>query len=405
MRNAIVTQSKQILLAEWARTAKTTALQELLAAASRPGITSFALGLPATDLFSIEMYKQAAADVLGSNRRSLQYGPPPRQLKKHIVGLMAELGVECDEEQVFLTAGAQQGISLLTRLLLSPSGGSVMVEEMAYPGFLQAIEPYRPAILPVATNPETGVDLEAIEVSLSNGRRPAFMYIVANGHNPLGVTLSAAKRGELAALARRYCTPIVEDDPYGFLYYDGQRRPPLRAFDDQWVIYTGTFSKILAPSLRVGWIIAPVDLIEKLSIVKEASDINTATFAQHMVCHYLDSGRLPAHLNHLRQEYRLRRDLMLQAMQKHFPAKAQWRKPTGGIFIWVELPPDIDAGELLKTAIEIERVAFIPGQAFDSGNQCAGKNCFRLNFSFCSAKEIEDGVARLGRVLRNAVRE
>lgn len=405
MQNAIGTQSIQTPLAEWARTTKTTALQELLAAASQPGILSFALGLPSTDLFSIEMYKQAAAEVLKTNRKSLQYGPPLRQLKRHVVGLMREFGVECGEDHVFLTSGAQQGISLLTRLLLSPSDGVVMAEEMTYPGFLQTLEPYRPTILPVPTNPDVGVDLEAIDAMLAHNRRPAFLYIVANGHNPLGVTLNADKRRALATLARRYGTPIIEDDPYGFLYYEGERQPPLRAYDDQWVLYTGTFSKILAPSLRVGWIIAPADIIEKLSIVKESSDINTATFAQHLVCHYLDSGRLPSHLNRLREEYRLRRDVMLRALETHFPAKARWRKPTGGIFIWVELPPHIDAGELLKTAIEIEKVAFIPGQAFDSANRGLGKNCLRLNFSFCSPNEIEDGVARLGRVFRNAIQE
>jgi 2-aminoadipate transaminase len=370
----------------------------MLSEASRPDILSLALGLPAAELFPWEAYGRAAAQLLETDANALQYGPPSRVLKSQIVELMAQRGVACREEQVFLTAGAQQGINLLARLLLEP-GGSVMTEELTYTGCQQVLEPYQPKVLSVPTSAQSGIDVDAVETYLENGARPAFIYTVTDGHNPLGVSLSREKRERLAGLAREFRVPIIEDDPYGFIHYEAAT-PPLRAFDENFVYYVGSFSKILAPALRAGWLVVPEALSMHLSIIKEASDIDTGTFSQRAISTFIANGHLNGHLEKLRREYATRRDAMLSSLGEHFAADARWNVPTSGIFIWVELQREVSTMELLKLAIERERVAFIPGQAFSVGGTPRATNCMRLNFSHSSAERIEEGVSRLARCLR-----
>jgi 2-aminoadipate transaminase len=385
------------------RGVKRSALQDMLIEASHPDVLSFALGLPAAELFPTAAYAEALARVLSTDQRAMQYGPPFQPLKEHIAKLMTLRGVDCKAEQVFLTTGAQQGISLLAQLLLGP-GKQVMVEEMTYTGFQQVIELYGPEILTVPTNIETGMDVDAVQSLLENGARPAFIYTVTDGHNPLAVSMSKIKRARLVELAKRYCIPIIEDDPYGFLYYQDRPIPPLRALDDQLVLYVGSFSKILAPALRVGWIIAPEYLIANLSNIKEASDIDTSTLHQRAISSYIDAGHLKTHLPMLRSEYRVRRDAMLCALDRHFPSTSRWHKPSSGVFIWVELPKAIDTGAVLKVALETERIAFIPGRVFCVNNSCQDSHGMRLNFSNSSVGSIEEGIARLARVLAAGIR-
>ena len=266
-------------LAAWARASGTSALQTMLSVGTRPGTISFALGLPAPEFFPAAEYGRAAAAVLAEDPRALQYSPPCAPLQAHIAALMAQRGVSCAPEQVFLTSGAQQGIGLLARLLLEP-GGEVITDTLCYTGFQQAVEPFMPRLLTVPTDLDTGMDVDAVEALLEGGARPAFIYTVPDGHNPLAVSMSAEKRLRLVELARRFQVPIVEDDPYGFLAYDGPPAHPLRALDREWVLYVGSFSKVLAPALRLGWIIVPPQLVPLLAIAKEALDINTATLAQ-----------------------------------------------------------------------------------------------------------------------------
>jgi 2-aminoadipate transaminase len=395
--------SNEIQSGQQAQEIKRSALQEMLVEASRPGVLSFALGLPAAELFPTAAYAQSIARALSADQRALQYGPPFQPLKAHIVRLMASRGVECKEGQVFLTTGAQQGISLLTRLLLNP-GKQLMVEEMTYTGFRQAIESYQPEVLTVPTDIESGMEVDAVQALLRRGASPAFIYTVTDGHNPLAVSMSKDKRAQLVELAKQYRVPIIEDDPYGFLYYQDAPIPPLRAFNEQWVLHVGSFSKILAPALRVGWIIAPEALIASLSNIKEASDIDTSTLNQRAISSYIDAGHLKTHLPTLRSEYRARRDAMLRALDRHFPSASRWHKPTCGVFVWVELPKEIDAEQLLRAALETERIAFIPGQAFCVNGGRQASNCMRLNFSNSSVECIEDGVARLARVLKRMLR-
>ncbi len=402
MSNTNVVTGKPVL-ANWAQNTGSSAIQQMMSVSNRADIISLSLGLPAAELFPAQQMAEALQSVLRGERFALQYSFPSQPLKAHIVNLMAQRGVQCREEQIFLTSGAQQGLSLLTRLLLN-QGGEVLCEEIIYTGFQQAVEPYQPSFITVATDPETGIDLAAVERMLDR-TQPAFIYIVADGHNPMGVSLSHAKRRRLTELAGRYGVPILEDDPYGFINYEsGQCEPPLRAFDESWVFYIGTFSKIIAPALRTGWVVVPEELIPKLSIIKEASDINTCTLNQRAIAAYLDEGYLPEHLAKLRRVYGERRNAMLDALRKYFPPGSRWREPASGLFVWVELPEPLDMRALLKTAIETEGVSFIPGQAFAVNQTSAPSSSLRLNFSNNNPALIEEAIARLGRTVERALR-
>lgn len=386
------------LLASWAQGLRTSSLQDMLAAAGRPDVLSFALGLPAAEFFPKEEFAQATARVLREDPVAMQYQPAFEPLKAQVVGLMARRGVTCRPEQVFLTTGAQQALNLLAHLLLEPHG-QVLTEDLVYSGLLQAIAPFQPDIVTVPTDPDVGMDVDAVEAVLASGVRPAFMYVISDGHNPLGVSLSAAKRARLVELAQCYRVPILEDDAYGFLQYDEVPLLPLRALDSQWVFYTGSFSKILAPALRVGWLIVPEALMLPLSVMKEASDINTSTVTQRAIAAYLAEGYLPGHIALLRREYGFRRDAMVSALAEVFPPTVRWNVPSGGMFLWVTLPEGVDTSLLLGRAIEMERVAFIPGLNFCVGASRHAAHCVRLNFSNCTPERIQEGVRRLARVL------
>lgn len=387
-------------LAKWTAANKRSALQDMLVASTRPDLLSFALGLPAPELFPADAMARATEDTLRTSPRALQYGPPFEPLKRHIVSLMKLRGVECGPEQVFLTTGAQQGLSLLVRLALDP-GATVLVEERTYTGFQQALAPSGARVLTVPTDLQTGMDVAAVEDLLRRGERPALIYSVTDGNNPLAVSLSLEKRRRLAELARRFRVPVIEDDPYGFIYYDDTPPPPLRAFEAEWVWYAGTFSKILAPALRTGWLVVPEALVPHLAIIKEASDIDMAPLSQRVISAYLDTGQLPGHVAGLRCEYARRRDAMLGALRASFPTSARWHEPRAGLFIWVELPEAVDSEELLRNSIEHEKVAFIPGHDFDVRPGASARNCIRLNFTNATLEQIEEGIARLGRAVRS----
>jgi 2-aminoadipate transaminase len=399
MSSVLSIESSEIALAGWAHSIERSALQDMLALCGGRELISFALGLPAPNQFPIKAIERSILKVLGSEPRALQYSPPLQILKQQVQSLMRERGVDCRTEQIFLTCGAQQGMNLLARLLLDAGHRKVMLEQLVYPGFQQILTTLQADLLTVPTDSESGMDVDAVESVLDSGARPAFVYAVTDGHNPLGVSMCKPNRIRLVELAREYGVPIVEDDAYGFLHYEQDSIPPLRALDEDWVLYVGSFSKILAPSLRVGWIIVPEKLMSSLSIIKEATDIDTATLAQRTVSAYLESGCHEAHLRNLRSLYCSRRDAMLRSLEDHFPREARWHKPTSGFFIWVELPATINTSDLLKVAIEEENVAFIPGEVFNVGTRRCATNSLRLNFSHPSTECIEVGIARLGRLI------
>ena len=290
-------------------------------------------------------------------------------------------------------------------MLVNP-GDDVLVEESCYPGFKQVLDTLSPHILTVPTNWQTGIDVDAVERLLQAGHRPKLLYLVPEGNNPLTVSISRDKRRRLVALAREYQMPILEDDPYGLLYYDSTPSPPLCALDPEWVFYIGTASKILAPATRVGWLVVPERLLPLLAALKESSDINTTTLTQRAVGAYLATQHHIAHLARLRTAYQQRRDTMIAAIAEYFPPHVQCHTPNCGVFLWVVLPDDYDTGELLKAAIHQAHVAFIPGHAFNVYAAAANDapvpnaNCMRLNFSNAAPATIVTGIRRLGTLLR-----
>ena len=389
-------------LAAWARKTRTSVIQEMLSLKPRPGHISLALGLPAVELFPVRELAQAAQSVLAEEPGALQYSPPSESVKRHVAALMARRGAPCRPEQVFLTAGAQQGMSLLARLFLE-SRAPVVAEELIYPGFQQVIEPFEPDVRTVPTDIEGGMDVEAVAAHLARAPRPGLVYVIPDGHNPMAVSLDPSRRRELVESARRVGVPVIEDDPYGLLHYDGAPVPPLRALDEEWVFYVGSFSKVLAPALRAGWLVVPEAALPRLGVAKEAADINSAPFTQRVIARVLDVLSLDAHLDALRRTYGQRLDAMMAALERHFPEEARWRRPAAGLFVWVEVPEGIDTLSLLRRAVEEERVGFLPGEAFEVHRGRARRPGLRLNFSSVPCEEVEEGVARLGRLLKRAM--
>jgi len=384
--------------ATWTRAIRRSALQDLLVATARPDVISLALGLPATDLFPTAAIGNAIARALDRDPRALQYGPPSTELRGFVAALMRRRGVACRPEQVFLTAGAQQGMSLLSRLLLE-TGSTVMLEEHCYTGFQQAVAPLAPRLVTIPSRIETGLDVGAVERSLAAGTRPALLYAMADGHNPLGVSMPREERPRLVALARSYGVPILEDDAYGMLTYDDEELPALRAFDAEWVFYLGSFSKTLAPALRTGWVVVPERFLDPLAALKESSDIDTATLGQRAVAALVASGTFDGHLAMLRTEYARRRDALLAALEQALPPGTRWSRPRAGFFTWVELPQGLDAVRLSEVALRREGVAFVPGAAFAAGAAVPSRSGLRLNFSFSPPEVLREGVARIARAL------
>ncbi len=389
----------ELPLAPWARDVRPSTIQAMLGLMARPGVTSFALGLPAPDLFPMDDYLAAAERVLRGDAGALQYKPPFAPLKEQIAELMKTRGVECSPDEVFLTTGAQQALALLVRIFLQP-GGTIVCDGLVYMGFQQVVESYRPRVLSVASDLETGMDVDRVEAYLAAGERPAFIYCITDGHNPLGVSVSLEKRIRLAELARRHRIPLIEDDAYGLLHY-GDALPPLRALEDRWVFYVGSFSKVMAPGFRAGWVIVPRELGQVMGCAKDGADLDTSTFSQRLVSEYLHVGGFGAHLDRVRDAYRARRDTMLAGIRRHFPAGTRTSVPRHGALIWADLPDGYDTEALLRVSLESELVAYVPGNAFSfDGRQ--GTRGMRLNFSFPTPQQIEDGIARLGGVLRDA---
>jgi 2-aminoadipate transaminase len=340
--------------------------------------------------------------VLPASPAALLYAMPCAPLKHQIVDLMAARGVACAAEQVFLTSGAQQGMSLLARLFVDP-GADVVIEETVYEGIQLALQDLAPRLLTVPTAAATGMDVEAVAACMESGARPALLYTIPTGHNPLGVSLDRARRDRLVQLARDFALPVIEDDVYGLLCYDEAPPPPLRAQGERQVLYLGSFSKILGPALRTGWMVVPEELMPRLSALKHGADLDTPSLGQRLVAAYLESGDLSQHLARLRAEYRRRRDLMLECLAAALPPEVRWNRPAGGMYIWVELPAALDATALLDTAIESERVAFVPGEAFSPAGSRHANHCLRLCFTACPPEQIAEGIRRLGRAVERTL--
>jgi 2-aminoadipate transaminase len=321
----------------------------------------------------------------------------------------ARFGLEITPDNILITSGSQQALDLLGKILINP-GDRILVESPTYLGALQAWNAYGAEYVTVPMD-EHGMVTDALEEALRSG--PKFMYVLPNFQNPTGVTLSAERRLKVIELADRYGVPIVEDDPYGQLRYEGEHLPSIVVLDSKYrdncgvcyrgnVIYLSTFSKTLAPGLRLAWVVAPPEVIRKLVQAKQGADLHSPTFNQYVAYEVGKGGFLDRHIKLIRDVYRERRNVMLAAMDGYFPPGVDWTHPEGGLFLWGTLPETMSSSEVLKSAIE-QKVAFVPGAPFYPAG--GGHNTMRLNFSNANPEKIQEGIARLGKVIREKMGE
>lgn len=383
---------------------KSSAIRELLKITQKPEIISFGGGLPAPDVFPVERFEEACHKVLSEHgAMALQYSTTEgyQPLREMIAQNLTRYGIFAKADNVLITAGSQQALDLIGKLLIN-RGDRILLEAPTYLGALQAFNVYGAQYVPVPVD-DDGMITDQVDISLRTG--PKFMYILPNFQNPAGVTLSEGRRHQLILLADKYGIPIIEDDPYGQLRYEGEHLPPLVALDRQNlrrdngftlgnVIYLSTFSKTLAPGIRLAWIVAPEDVIVKLVQLKQATDLHTSTFNQYVAYEVARDGFLDEHVKLIRKVYRERRDAMLQALQEYFPPEVTWTHPKGGLFLWVTMPEGTDSDALLRSALT-ENVAFVAGDSFYANNGHEGSRHMRLNFSHSRPERIREGIRRL----------
>jgi DNA-binding transcriptional MocR family regulator len=308
--------------------------------------------------------------------------------------LMAEEGTLADPEDLVVTTGAQQALDLVGKILIDP-GDTIVVEAPAYVGALSAFSAYEPRFLQIDLDDE-GMVVSQLEEALLRGERPKFVYTVPNFHNPAGVTMSRSRRSQLVALCREARVPIVEDNPYGMLRFEGDPEPTLRSLDPHNVIYLGTVSKVFSPGVRVGWAVAEPGVLQRLVLAKEAADLCGSQFTMLVTERYFDGELWRRNLARLVDTYRSRRDVMLAALAEHFPADARWTRPSGGFYVWATVPEYFDTPALLAAAVE-RKVAYVPGTAFYPDGR--GRQQMRLSFCYPTEERIEEGVRRLGELL------
>lgn len=389
-----------------------SAVRELLKLTESPDIISFAGGLPAPDVFPVDEFAAACERVLHEQGAlALQYGTTEgyRPLREMIARHTQRYGINITPENVMITSGSQQALDLIGRIFIN-RGDRVLVEEPTYLGALQAWNAYGAEYVTVEMD-EDGMKPEALESALRSG--PKFIYVLPNFQNPTGVTLSLERRIKLIELADRYGVPIIEDDPYGQLRYEGEHIKSVVTLDNEFrkngeagyrgnVIYMSTFSKTLAPGIRLAWVVAPPEVIRKLVQAKQGADLHTSTFNQMVAYEVAHGGFLDRHIWLIRRVYGERRNLMLDAMDEFFPKGVSWTRPKGGLFLWGMLPENMSSAEVLKRAIE-QNVAFVPGAPFYAHG--GGGNTMRINFSFATPEKMLVGIERLGKVLKEMVAE
>jgi len=380
---------------------KASAVREILKVAERPDVLSFAGGLPAPELFPVEAIAQAHAEVFAEEgRAALQYsttegyGPLREWICSHLGGQ----GLHVATDQVLITNGSQQGIDLVAKVLLDP-GDVVVVENPSYLAALQVFSGYEAAYAVVGSD-DQGMRVDELEGILQGGRKPKLIYLVPNFQNPKGTTLSLERRHALVRFAQRHRILILEDNPYGELRFRGAHLPSLASLDTEGVVINlGTFSKTLAPGLRIGWAVGPREFIRTLTVVKQSADLHTATVAQRATARLLSRFDYNANLDKLRAVYGERCQAMLGSLEKHMPPGTRWTEPDGGMFLWVELPRGMSADTLFPQALE-KRVAFVPGSPFFAAEPRS--EFMRLNFSNRPPELIEEGMRRLGAVIAAA---
>jgi len=392
------------------RSMGSSVIRELLKLTEQPDIISFAGGLPAPEVFPVKEFQDACNAVLAEHgAQALQYSTTEgyRPLRDMIARHTGRYAVEVTPENILITSGSQQALDFIGRLFIN-RGDYIVVESPTYLGALQAWNAYGAQYISVPAD-EDGMIVDELEEALRKG--PKFIYVLPNFQNPSGSTLSLERRQNLVEMADRYGVPIVEDDPYGQLRYEGEHLPSVVYLDSQMrgpngghysgnVIYLSTFSKLLAPGLRLAWVIAPPEVIRRLVMAKQAADLHTASFNQYVAYEVGKGGFLDEHVKFIRQVYKERRDVMMEMMSEMFPSEMRWTHPKGGMFLWGIMPEGMDAAEALKMAVE-RKVAFVPGAPFHPNG--GGANTMRINFSYSSPDTIREGITRMGMVLKEMI--
>jgi len=381
---------------------KASEIREVLKLAERSDIISFAGGLPAPELFPIEELAKVSQIVLKeSGRQALQYGPTDgfEPLREKIAKRMNVFGFKTAAENILITNGSQQGLDFSARVFLN-EGDIVICESPSYLGAINAFKACMPEFVEISTDSE-GMVMEDLEEVLKTRTNVKMIYVIPDFQNPSGRTWSIERRKRLIKLANEYDLPVIEDNPYGELRFEGQIPPSLKAFDTEGrVIFLGTFSKTFSPGMRIGWVIADTTILQKYNCIKQGSDLQTSTIAQREMDKFLEMYDLDTHIEKIKEVYRNRRDVMIEAIKEHFPGNISYTYPEGGLFTWVVLPEHINTREVMIKALE-NKVAFVPGGSFfpNGGNE----NTFRLNYSNMPEDKIKDGIAILGRVLKEMI--
>ena len=380
---------------ERAEQLKSSVIREILKVTMRPEVISFAGGLPSPDTFPVERMKAAFDQVLSTQGKSaLQYGPTDgyAPLREFIADTLSTPDCKILPEQILMVSGSQQGLDLLGKVLID-EGSKILVETPSYLGALQAFSVYQPQFESVDTD-EHGL-IPASVAAKGEGAR--LMYALPNFQNPTGRTLSIERRMELVDTCARMGIPLIEDNPYGDLCYSGEPLPKMLNMNPDGVIYMGSFSKVLTPGIRLGYVVGPAPLIRKLEQAKQAADLHTAQLTQMVVYEVIKDGFLAEHIPTIRSLYASQCNVMLEAMTKFFPESVTWTRPQGGMFIWVTLPAHIDSQSLLDEAIA-QNVAFVPGGPFYANE--AAKNTLRLSFVTVSPERINEGIEKLGKLIK-----
>ncbi len=396
--------SWEMLYADRTRCMKNSEIREFFKLTERPEVISFAGGFPSPDCFPQDLIAQALSElVINEGTSVLQYGPTEgnQRLRHYLAQKMTREGVFTAEGNILVTNGSQQGLDLISKVLLNPHD-LVIAEEPGYVGGLGALNNYQGNIVPVSID-EEGLCTHFLEQKLKrlkqDNKKVKLVYVVPNFQNPTGVTMSLPRRKHLLELARRFNFIIVEDNPYGELRYRGDFVPSIKSMDTEGrVIYLGSFSKTFIPGIRVGWVVADDLLIEKLIAAKQSTDLCSNTMGQRLALYFSENEYIDHHVQELVSYYNPKRDLMLHSMEKHFPAGINWTVPDGGFFIWVTFPTHMFSREILIKSLQRQNVAFVDGAGFFTNG--TGKNTARFSFSEASSIEIEEGISRLGKVLK-----
>jgi len=392
-------------LAKRAEDMKSSAIRELLKLTGQPDIISFAGGLPAPDQFPIREIEEACIYVTREEGvNALQYSPTEgyQPLKEFLADSMHKYGIPALPENVLMTNGSQQALDLIGKIFIDP-GQYVLTGRPTYLGAIQAWKSYQGRFHTMRLDDE-GIVVDEIEGAYQkaledSGRPPAFLYVLPNFHNPAGTTLSLDRRKKLAELATKLDLPVVEDDPYGELRYEGEDLPPICTLIPERTVYLGTFSKTLTPGLRLGWIMCSQVLMSKFVMAKQGADLHTGTFVQYIANDICQRGILKPHIKRLRKVYKKRRDTMDEALTEFWPEECRWTRPEGGLFLYARLPEELDTEEFLNERALKENVAYVPGVHFFP-NEDGGFNAMRLNFSYSTPDVIVEGIRRLGVALK-----